>query len=102
MSYLEENDIPFEWQKSYDDLIGTGGGFLSYDFYIPNSNTLIEYQGEFHDGTAPYQTKAQLEYQKEHDRRKREYAKNNNITLLEIWYKDFDNIEQILEENFAA
>lgn len=102
MSYLEENNIPFEWQKSYDDLIGTGGGSLSYDFYIPTNNTLIEYQGEFHDGTAPYQTKAQLEYQKEHDRRKREYAKNNNITLLEIWYKDFDNIEQILEENFAA
>jgi len=102
MSYFEDNDIPFEWHKSYDGLIGTGGGLLSYDFYLPNSNTLIEYQGEFHDGTAPYQTKAQLEYQKEHDRRKREYAKNNNITLLEIWYKDFDNIEQILEENFAA
>ena len=102
ISYLEENNIPFEWQKSYDDLIGTGGGSLSYDFYIPNNNTLIEYQGEFHDGTAPYQTKAQLEYQKEHDRRKREYAKNNNIALLEIWYKDFDSIEQILKENFVA
>lgn len=102
MSYFEDNGIPFEWHKSYDDLIGTGGGLLSYDFYLPNSNTLIEYQGEFHDGTAPYQTKAQLEYQNEHDRRKREYAKNNNITLLEIWYKDFDNIEQILKENFVA
>lgn len=102
MSYLEDNNIPFEWQKSYDDLVGTGGGLLSYDFYIPNNNTLIEYQGEFHDGKAKYQTASGLEYQKEHDRRKREYAKNNNITLLEIWYKDFDNIEQILEENFVA
>ena len=102
MSYLEDNDIPFEWQKSYDGLVGTGGGLLSYDFYIPNKNLLIEYQGEFHDGTAPYQTKDQFEYQKEHDRRKREYAENNKIPLLEIWYQDFDNIEQILESNLVA
>ena len=34
--------------------------------------------------------------QQEHDRRKREYAKQNNIDLLEIWYWDYDNIEDIL------
>lgn len=27
---------------------------------------------------------------------KKEYAENNNINLLEIWYYDFDNIEKIL------
>ena len=36
--------------------------------------------------------------QLEHDRRKREYAKKNNIDLLEIWYYDIDNIENILIE----
>ena len=34
--------------------------------------------------------------QKEHDKRKRNYAKDNNIKLLEIWYWDFNNIENIL------
>ena len=28
---------------------------------------------------------------------KREYAKEHNIELLEIWYYDYDNIENILE-----
>ena len=102
MNYLEDNNIEFEWQKTYPDLFGTGGGHLSYDFFIPNKNLLIEYQGEFHDGSAAYQTEEQLDYQKEHDKRKREYAKYNNIQLLEIWYKDYNNIGQILTENLAA
>lgn len=34
--------------------------------------------------------------QDEHDKRKRNYAKEHNINLLEIWYYDMDNIEEIL------
>ena len=30
--------------------------------------------------------------------KKREYAKKNNIDLLEIWYYDMDSIEEILIE----
>jgi len=78
-------------------LIGVGGGNLSYDFYLPNYNLLIEYQGEFHDGTAIQQSKEKFKKQLEHDKRKREYADNHNINLLEIWYWDFDNIEKILK-----
>lgn len=98
MNYLEDNNIRFEWQKTYDDLFGIGGGLLSYDFYLNDYNLLIEYQGEFHDGSAAYQTDEEFEYQKEHDRRKSEYAKSHNIELFEIWYQNFDNIEQILSE----
>ena len=86
----------YVYQKSYDGLIGIGGGLLSYDFYLPQYNLLIEYQGEFHDGTASQQTLEEFEIQKEHDQRKREYAKSHSIDLLEIWYWDFDNIEDIL------
>lgn len=87
----------YEYQQFYDDLIGVNGGNLSYDFYIPKYNLLIEYQGEYHDGSVSCQTEEEFELQKEHDRLKRKYAKNNNINLLEIWYWDFDNIENILE-----
>ena len=83
-------------QMKFDGLMGTGGGLLSYDFYIPKYNLLIEYQGNYHDGTIPYQTKKQFEKQQEHDRRKNEYTKINNINLLEIWYWDFNKIEEIL------
>lgn len=44
--------IGYTQQKIFDDLIGVGGRFLSYDFYLPEYNLLIEYQGEFHDGIA--------------------------------------------------
>ena len=71
---------------------------LSYDFFLPNHNILIEYQGEFHDGNNAIQTKSGLKRQQEHDRRKRESAKENGIKLLEIWYWDFDNIDEILKK----
>jgi len=85
-------------QKSFYDLIGLGGGLLSYDFYLPKFNLLIEYQGEYHDGTVKNQTLEEFEYQKEHDRRKKEYAQQNEYNFLEIWYWDKDNIRKILEK----
>lgn len=95
--WLIKNGITFESQKEFNGLLGTGGGNLSYDFYLPKENILIEYQGEFHDGSSGEYAKANLEYHQEHDRRKFEFAKLHNITLLEIWYRDFDNVEIILE-----
>ena len=93
---LEKYNIDYDWQVEYDGLVGLGGGNLSYDFYLPKYNLLIEYQGEYHDGTVPNQTQEQFEKQQEHDRRKKQYTIDNNINLLEIWYWDFDNIEKIL------
>jgi hypothetical protein len=90
-----------ESQKIFYGLIGIRGGSLSYDFYLPKYNLLIEYQGEFHDGIAGngnYYMKQNLKRQQEHDKRKKEYALNNNIKLLEIWYWDFDRIEEILHK----
>lgn len=95
MEYLEKNQITYDCQVKFTGLVGLNGGQLSYDFMA--NNILIEFQGEFHDGTARIQTEEGFEIQKEHDRRKREYAKKNNIELLEIWYWDFDNIEKILK-----
>ena len=83
-------------QKEFNGLLGLGGKNLSYDFYLPDYNLLIEYQGEYHDGTANNQTKVAYKKQQEHDKRKKEYALNNNIKLLEIWYWDFERIEKML------
>jgi len=85
-------------QKEFNGLLGLGGRNLSYDFYLPQYNLLIEYQGEFHDESSSLCAKIKFKYQQEHDRRKRQYAQNNNIDLLEIWYWEFDNIEEILEK----
>lgn len=85
-------------KKKYDDLIGIGGGLLSYDFYLPQQNLLIEYQGEFHNHTDRLRSDYEFKKQQIHDKKKLEYAHNHNIDLLEIWYYDFNNIEDILEQ----
>ena len=94
--YLSKYNIKFDEQKKYKNLKGVNNGLLSYDFYLPQYNLLIEFQGEYHDGTARNSTEKTLTKQQEQDKRKREYAINNNIKLLEIWYWDIENIEQIL------
>lgn len=93
---LQLHSFYFISQKKFNKLKGVGDRSLSYDFYLPIYNLLIEYQGQYHDGTASNQTEEQFIIQQEHDKRKREYAENHNITLREIWYYDFNNIEQIL------
>jgi len=99
------NNKYFIPQKTFEDLVGLGGGLLSYDFYIPQYNLLIEYQGEYHDQIIlKYKDEPiklaedRLEKQKEHDRRKKKYAENHKIKLLEVWYWDFENIEEILNK----
>jgi hypothetical protein len=95
---LQLNNIYYISQKEFEGLIGLGNGLLSYDFYLPKYNLLIEYQGEQHEKYIPgfHKSIEDFEKQQEHDKRKREYAKEHKIKLLEIWYYDFDNIEEIL------
>lgn len=38
----------------------------------------------------------------EHDKRKREYAKSHGYKLLEIWYYDYNNIEEILNRELEV
>lgn len=94
---LEKYDINYISQYKFCGLNGIGGKPLSYDFYLPKYNLLIEFQGEQHKRPIDwFGGEEKFKIQKEHDKRKRDYAKQNNINLLEIWYYDFDNIESIL------
>lgn len=76
---------------------------MSYDFYFPKYNLLIEYQGEQHDHPVKYSknmtdaiAEKRFDKQKENDEKKKDYAEKNNIELLEIWYWDYNNIKDIL------
>lgn len=98
-AYLENNKIDFIPQKMFKGLKGLGGGNLSYDFYLPKMNMLIEYQGKQHEEFTVGIHKAMHDFKKQesHDRRKREYAKKHNLFLLEIWYFQFETVEEILD-----
>ena len=101
-NYLCDFGIEFVSQHRFNDLRGVNNGVLSYDFYLPKYNLLIEYQGEQHEKPIDFSGRGEdfakecFKNQQEHDNRKRQYAKKNNIKLLEIWYYDFDNIRNIL------
>ena len=74
---------------------------LSYDFYIPSANLLIEFNGEQHYYPIDYYGGEEaFKLQKKHDKMKKQYAKNNNIDLLIISYLEFKNINTILEEKW--
>lgn len=100
--YLKKQNIEYISQKTFNGLIGTGNGKLKYDFYLPQYNILVEFQGKQHEYSIDYfGGERQFEIQKEHDKRKREYAKQNNIVLIEINYLDFENIEEILSKELG-
>ena len=93
---LEEKNISFEFHKTFSDL--KDKTYLSYDFYIPSKNILIEYNGIQHYKWIKFFQKTWKDFllQKHHDWLKRKYAKDNNINLLVIPYWDFNNINSIL------
>lgn len=101
--YLKSKQILFEYQKEYSDLLGVNNGLLSYDFYLPDYNLLIEFQGKQHEVPVDFKgfgyKYAYNQYIKqiEHDKRKRQYALDHNIKLLEIWYFDYGEINKILD-----
>lgn len=95
---LDKFNITYETQKSYENLVGTKGRTLLYDFYLPNYNVLIEYQGAFHDGNNSCQSKHDLNRQMINDQKKRDYANLYNMKLLEIWYWNDDDIENIIRQ----
>ena len=107
--YLTKNNIEFTPQKTFPKLMGIGkkrNKLLSYDFYVPSKNLLIEFQGEQHYRPVDFSSKdmeqaeKNFEKQQEHDKRKRKYAQQNKITLLEITYIEEDKIEEILDKIF--
>ncbi len=95
--YLKDNNINYTHPYRFDDLRGINEGQLSYDFYLIDQNILIECQGAQHERPIEhFGGEAQFKIQQEHDKRKRKYAKTHGIELVEIWYYDVDNINQIL------
>ena len=72
---------------------------LPFDFYLPDYNICIEYQGEQHykpvSRFGGEESFSSLIY---HDQIKRNYCINNNICLIEIPHWEYKNIEHILIE----
>lgn len=93
---LEIMDIPFKREYIFKDLKGHNNkGVLRFDFYLPEQNILIEYDGNQHffSRNCGWNNKENLQLIQENDKLKNEYCKAHNIPLIRIPYTDFEKID---------
>ena len=92
--WLESKYIEYKIEHKFNDCRNPKtNALLRYDFYLPNHNTLIEYDGIQHSKLIPAwfkSTKDDLVKRQFRDQIKTEYAKNNSIKLIRIPYTEKD------------
>lgn len=108
--YLKEHNIDFIPQKTFDGC--KNKNLLPFDFYLPNENVCIEFQGEQHfkpvdfsyTPTEDSKKKARDKFQDNllRDQIKRDYCANSGIILWEITYKQKNKLPQVLDELFNS
>lgn len=88
--WLETNNIRYEPQKKFPDCCDKRP--LPFDFYLPEHNAVIEYNGLQHYMARDYfGGEDALAYTQRHDKMKEDYCKRNNIGFICIPY--FKNVD---------
>ena len=100
--FLKENNINYEVQKLFKEC--SYKRMLPFDFYLPDHNICIEYDGQQHydiiDFSGKNQKRAEEQFKQtqKKDNIKTQYCLDNNIKLIRIPYWEFNNIENILKQ----
>lgn len=92
---LLEHNINFVQEKTFETCrFPDSNQPARFDFYLPDQNIIIEYDGEQHFfyTNHAWDTKEHFEYTQRHDNYKTEWCKNKNIKLIRIPYYDYKNI----------
>jgi very-short-patch-repair endonuclease len=84
----------FDSQKKFDECRSIR--LLPFDFYLPKINMCVEYDGIQHFNGWRGDKKS-LEGINKRDNIKNKFCISNDIRLLRIHYKDFNNVQFILE-----
>jgi hypothetical protein len=101
-SCLKKKNISYDPQHCFIDCRGEKYS-LPFDFYLPDYNCCIEYQGEQHYGVLRnefFGGEESLKKRQVRDSIKEEYCRRNGIYLLIIPYWNFDSIENVLDNYF--
>lgn len=98
LEFLKKHTIKFKKEKTFDKCRNPKTGRkLRFDFYLPDYNLLIEYDGKQHFFSEDsFRGPCDFEEIVYRDNIKNQFCKNNNIPLLRIPYKKFKNINNIL------
>jgi hypothetical protein len=98
--FFDSHNISYTREKTFKSCVNFCGNNLRFDFYLEQFNLLIEYQGQHHIGPVNKYRRARIVHEKTvaHDAIKVQFALDNKINLVKIYYKDYDTIEDILIE----
>lgn len=98
MCFLDDHNIKYITQYKFDDCLSINlQKKLSFDFFLPEKNICIEYDGIQHfTSIEKWGGVERYNKQKMNDKIKDEYCIENNIKLLRIPYTNFDSIKKIL------
>lgn len=104
INYLKKLNINYKIEKTFPNLIGVGNKKIRYDFYLKDYNILLECQGIQHFKFTPFFHKTVNGYatRMANDQLKWEYANQNNYTLIEIPYWEFNNIPKFLNNTLLS
>jgi very-short-patch-repair endonuclease len=94
-TFLEENNIGYVPQKYFDDLKYIN--HLRYDFYLPDYNLLVEFDGQQHFEDSTLYSSEDIFLR---DKLKNKYARENGYDLLRIPYWKVDEVEELLLKFF--
>ena len=100
--WLENHFILFSKYQKFEGLKNIND--LNVDFYLPDFNLAIEYQGGQHykpvqfRGISKERAEQNFKETLARDKIKEEYFKNSDTNLLCIHYKDYKKIDEILEK----
>ena len=87
--WLEQNNISYCRQYKIDN--------YKVDFYLPNSNIIIEFNGiQHYEPVEHFGGKEKFIQQQHRDKYIQDYCIQKNIKLIEISYLDYEQIENIL------
>ena len=92
---LKQNNVIYEKEKIFTDFVYEDSKLHPrYDFYLPEYNRLIEYDGEIHYGLniSGWNTNEKVLLTQKHDLIKNNYANEHLIDLVRIPYFEKDNI----------
>lgn len=96
---LKAKNIPFERQKKFNnDNLFCRNKYFEADFYLPQKNIIIEYNGRQHyEAIDIWGGEPELIRQQERDMALRQYCKEHGIRLIEIPHWETDKIEEIIK-----
>lgn len=105
---LTDNNVKFIQEFTFKDCLSSKGNLMKFDFFLPEYDILVEYDGEQHFlpmtfGDTVITGEDKLSLTQKYDEIKNKYCEDNNIKLIRIPYTRYNELclEDLIGGNYA-